>query len=70
MVMGDMALTEDQVSPVMRVALDGGLEVTGLHNHFLGETPRMMFLHVGGAGEEAEDLARGVRGALDRVKGS
>ncbi|HLN81640.1 MAG TPA: DUF1259 domain-containing protein [Thermoanaerobaculia bacterium] len=53
MVMGDMVLTEDQVSPVMRVALDGGLEVTGLHNHFLGETPRVMFLHVGGAGEEA-----------------
>jgi Domain of Unknown Function (DUF1259) len=53
MVMGDMVLTEEQVSPVMRVALDGGLEVTGLHNHFLGETPRVMFLHVGGAGEEA-----------------
>jgi hypothetical protein len=53
MVMGDMVLTEDQVAPVMRVALDGGLDVTGLHNHFLGETPRVMFLHVGGAGEEA-----------------
>src|SRR5262245_12677733 len=34
MVMGDMVLTEDQVNPVMSVALDNGLEVTALHNHF------------------------------------
>src|SRR5438876_2063557 len=33
MVMGDMCLTEDQVNPVMSVALDNGLEVTALHNH-------------------------------------
>src|SRR5262245_24771306 len=38
-VMGDIVLTEDQVNPVMSVALDNGLEVTALHNHFLGETP-------------------------------
>lgn len=44
MVMGDMVLTEEQVNPVMSVALDGGLEVTGLHNHFLGETSRILFL--------------------------
>jgi hypothetical protein len=48
MVMGDMVLTEDQVNPVMSVALENGLEVTALHNHFLGETPRVMFMHVGG----------------------
>ena len=39
--MGDMVLTEDQVNPVMSVALDNGLEVTALHNHFLGESPRV-----------------------------
>jgi uncharacterized protein DUF1259 len=52
-VMGDMVLTEEQVNSVMSVALDSGLEVTGLHNHFSGESPRVMFLHVGGMGEEA-----------------
>jgi len=50
MVMGDMVLTEDQVNPVMSLALANGLEVTALHNHFLGESPRVMFMHIGGAG--------------------
>src|SRR5262249_11939419 len=50
MVMGDLVLTEDQVNPVMSVALENGLEVTALHNHFLGESPRVMFMHVGGRG--------------------
>src|SRR6184192_661483 len=36
MVMGDMVMTEDQVNPVMTAALDSGLEVTALHNHFFG----------------------------------
>jgi hypothetical protein len=67
MVMGDMVLTEDQVAPVMRVALDGGLDVTGLHNHFLGETPRVMFLHVGGAGEEAA-LATAIGKVLSKIR--
>src|SRR5690349_11360069 len=50
MVMGDMVLTEDQVNPVMSVALDNGLEITALHNHFAGENPRIMFMHIGGIG--------------------
>ncbi len=50
-VMGDLVLTEDQVNPVMSVALDNGLEVTALHNHFLGDSPRVMFMHIGGMGD-------------------
>jgi len=45
-------LLEDQVNPVMSVALDNGLEVTALHNHFLWESPRVMFMHIGGMGDE------------------
>src|SRR5258708_17732215 len=52
MVMGDMVLLEDQVNPVMSAALDNGLEVTALHNHFSGETPRILFMHIGGMGNE------------------
>src|SRR5262245_43683080 len=37
MVMGDTVLLEDQVNPVVSVALDNGLEVTALHNHFFWE---------------------------------
>lgn len=58
-VMGDMVLLEDQVNPVMSVALDNGLEVTALHNHFLGESPRVMFMHIAGVGSE-ERLASAV----------
>src|SRR5437016_1784790 len=42
MVMGDMVLTEDQVNPVMSAALDNGLQVTALHNHFFWDTPKVM----------------------------
>ena len=51
-VMGDMVLREDQVNPVLSVALDHGLEVTALHNHFAFESPRIMFMHIGGMGTE------------------
>jgi hypothetical protein len=53
-VMGDMVLTEDQVNPAMSAALDNGLEVTALHNHFLWEQPRVLFMHIGGMGDEAK----------------
>src|SRR6185436_10665242 len=52
-VMGDLVLLEDQVNPVMSAALDAGLEVTALHNHFFWDTPKVMFMHIGGSGEEA-----------------
>jgi len=38
MVMGDMVMTEDQVNPAMSTALDNGLEVTALHNHFFWDS--------------------------------
>jgi hypothetical protein len=71
MVMGDMVLLEDQVSPVMSAALDNGLEVTALHNHFLWDNPRVMFMHIGGMGDEVR-LASAVGkvfAAIDATKG-
>jgi hypothetical protein len=62
MVMGDMVLLEDQVNPVMSVALDNGLEVTALHNHFLWDAPKVMFMHIGGMGDEAQ-----LAGAVGKV---
>lgn len=67
MVMGDLVLMQDEVSPVMRAALDNGLEVTALHNHFFFDEPKVYFMHIGGEGS-AEELSRGVRAALDKVK--
>jgi CII-binding regulator of phage lambda lysogenization HflD len=62
MVMGDMVLTQEQVAPAMRAALDHGLSVTALHNHLLGEEPRIMYMHIEGKGDE-ETLAGSI-GAL------
>lgn len=59
MVMGDIVLLEDQINPVMSAALDNGIEVTALHNHFLWDSPKVMFMHIGGMGD-AEKLAAGV----------
>ena len=67
MVMGDMVLVEDQVSPVMSAALDSGLEVTALHNHFLWDNPRVMFMHIGGMGDQ-ETLASAVGKVFAKIK--
>ena len=67
MVMGDMVLQEDQINPVMSAALDNGLEVTGLHNHFLWDKPRIMFMHIGGMGN-LETLATGVGKVFAKVQ--
>ena len=67
MVMGDMVLLEDQVNPVMSVALDNGLEVTALHNHFLWDSPRIMFMHIGGIGDELT-LAMAVGQVFSKLK--
>ena len=67
MVMGDLCLTEDQVNPVMSVALDNGLEVTALHNHFFWDSPKVMFMHIGGMGDE-EKLAAAVGKVFAKIK--
>ena len=67
MVMGDMTLLEDQVNAVMDAALTNGLEVTALHNHFFWDSPKVMFMHIGGMGPE-EKLAAAVGKVFARVK--
>jgi hypothetical protein len=67
MVMGDIVLLEDQVNPVMSVALTHGLEVTALHNHFFWDTPKVMFMHIGGLGS-AEALASAVGKVFAAIK--
>jgi len=65
--MGDMVLLEDEVNPVMSAALDNGLSVTALHNHFFFDDPKVYFMHIGGQGE-ADKLATGIRKVFDTVK--
>ena len=67
MVMGDIVLLENEVNPVMSVALDNGLQVTALHNHFMWDSPKVMFMHIGGMGDEAS-VARAGGGVFDKLK--
>src|SRR5438093_12581726 len=67
MVMGDVVLTEDQVNSAMSTALDNGLEVTALHNHFFWDSPKVMFMHIGGMGDEAK-LAEAVGKVFSKIK--
>jgi hypothetical protein len=64
MVMGDLVVFEDEVSDVMSAALDGGLKVTALHNHFFFDKPHVFFMHIEGEGS-VETLGKAVKSALD-----
>lgn len=63
---GDIAMREPEVNPVIRALRRNNLEIVALHNHMLGEEPRMIFLHYYGTGS-ALALARGFRAALDEL---
>ncbi|MES2463219.1 MAG: DUF1259 domain-containing protein [Armatimonadota bacterium] len=61
---GDIAMLESELNPVIKVLHDHKIDVVAVHNHMIGETPRMMFLHYFGSGP-APTLATGFRAALD-----
>ena len=63
MVMGDLVLTEDEVTPVLTKLQEGGVEVTALHNHVLHESPRVMYMHIHGMGDAA-NIAKSIHDAL------
>jgi hypothetical protein len=63
MVMGDLVLTESETKPVMTKLLEGGLEITALHNHLLRANPATFYMHVGGHGDPVK-MAETIRAAL------
>ncbi len=66
MTMGDLVLLQEEVNPVISALAEANINITALHNHFLGETPRIMFMHIDGMGNPAI-LARGLRNALAKT---
>ncbi len=66
MVMGDLVLLEKEINPVISALAEANVNVTGLHNHFIGEDPRIMYMHVGGMGQP-KAMAQGLRNALDKT---
>src|SRR5205085_6258059 len=67
MVMGDTVLFEDEVNAAMSAALDNGLNVTALHNHFFFDRPKVFFMHIEGEGP-LEKLASAVKKVYDTTK--
>jgi hypothetical protein len=67
MVMGDLVLAEDEVAPVMAELQSGGIEITALHNHLIGETPRVMYMHIHGMGNAAS-LGKAIHSAIAKTK--
>ena len=63
MVMGDLVLLEKEINPVISALAKANIEITALHNHFAGEEPRIMFMHIHGEGAPAA-LAQGIKAAL------
>jgi hypothetical protein len=62
-VMGDLVLTPDEVNPVMSALLNGGIQVTAVHNHLLRASPQTIYMHVSGQGDPAK-LATTLHAAL------
>ncbi len=63
---GDFVMTANEVNDVIRALSGSGIQVVAVHNHMLQEEPRLFFLHFW-ANDDAVKLARGLRGALDRM---
>src|SRR2546428_2477712 len=69
MVDGDFVMFENELQPVLKALRGAKINVVAIHNHMTEESPRTIFLHYWGVGA-TEQLARGVKAALDVQKGS
>ena len=67
MVMGDLVLTEDEVQPVMSKLQEGGIQEAAIHNHLIGESPRIMYMHIASHGD-AVQMAKAIHEALALTK--
>lgn len=65
--LGDLALREEEVKPVESRLKERGIEITALHNHLVGEKPRIIFLHFMGQGD-AEEMANHLKEVLQLTK--
>ncbi len=67
MVMGDLVLLEDEVTPVVKALRSAGFDITAVHNHLKNETPHVLYVHYMGHGNSAE-IAKSLKNALAQSK--
>jgi len=63
MAMGDLVLLETEINPVMSKLIEGGMDITAVHNHLLRANPATFYMHVGGHGDPVK-MATAIRAAL------
>jgi hypothetical protein len=63
MVMGDLVLTEGEIEPVMAKLQEGGIQESAVHNHLIGESPRVLYMHIASHGDPVQ-MAKAIRDAL------
>ena len=63
MFMGDLVLTDTELSAVMKRLIDSGVQITAIHNHLLRTTVPVFYMHVGGHGDPVR-LAEALRAGL------
>lgn len=67
-VTGEFALLGDEVNPVIDQLRKGKLQISALHNHMIGETPRIFYLHFQGVGDLAE-MTAAIKAAIQTTNG-
>src|ERR1700727_1825482 len=67
MVMGDLVLLESEINPVMLKMIEGGLDITAVHNHLLRANPATFYMHIAGHGDPVR-LATAIREGLAASK--
>lgn len=67
MVMGDLVLTEDELQPVMSKLQENGIQESAVHNHLVGESPRVLYMHIASRGD-ALHMARALHDAVALTK--
>ena len=67
MVMGDLVLTEDEVEPVMMKLQESGIHESAVHNHLLGESPHVIYMHIASHGD-AVQMAKAIHDAVTLTK--
>ena len=65
-VAGDVAMLENEVQPVLKALRSNNINVVSLHNHMIGTSPAVYFLHYWGRGA-AQTLATAVKAAVDQT---
>jgi hypothetical protein len=67
MVMGDLVMLESEINPVMLKMIEGGLDITAVHNHLLRASPATFYMHIAGHGDPVK-LATAIREGLAASK--